>query len=205
MAMGTWSGVARARRSDGALGLIWIDAHLDAHTPATTPSGNRHGMPIAYLLGCGDDALRHLAGSRPALRPQNVCIVGVRSCERQEAALLRRLGVRVIGDDEIARIGVEAALRSAMEIVRRGTIGFGVSLDLDVIDPVDAPGVGTPVAGGIPARALSVALEGIGRQPGFVGLELVEYNPDRDRDGRTARIAVDLARGVFRIKSGHHA
>lgn len=200
IAMGTWSGVARAIRPRGSLGLIWIDAHMDAHTPATTPSGNWHGMPVAHLLGHGVGTLTHLAGSRPAIRPEHMCVLGVRSYEAPEAALLRRLGVRVIGQTEIDRIGLDAALRIALEVVRRGTAGFGVSLDLDAIDPMEAPGVGTPVAKGLHGHDLSRAVRDAARLPGFAGLELVEYNPDRDTSGRTAAVAVDLASSVFQAR-----
>ncbi len=197
IAMGTWPGVARSLRPHGPLGLVWIDAHMDAHTPATTPSGNWHGMPVAHLLGLGLGALTQLAGSRPALRPEHLCIVGVRSYEPQEAALLRRCGVRVINRAEIVRIGLDAAIAIALATARRGTAGFGISLDLDVVEPTEAPGVGTPVVGGLRASELARALRGVGHLPGFAGLELVEYNPARDIGGRTAAVALDLACSVF--------
>jgi arginase len=198
IAEGTWSGVARARRAEGPLGLVWIDAHMDAHTSITSPSGNSHGMPVAHLLGHGRGAVPHLAGSRPALRPEHLCLIGVRSHERQEAALLRRLGVRVIDHHEIARIGLREAIRSALAIVRQGTAGFGMSLDLDAVDPMEAPGVGTPVTCGLSASSLSDALSGVAQLPGFAGLELVEYNPALDAQERTAAVALDLAGSVFR-------
>jgi arginase len=185
---GTWTGVARTLR--GPLGLLWIDAHMDSHTPATSHTGRLHGMPLAWLLGQDDDPLYGLAPG--VLEPQHVCLVGVRSYEPEEDERLRRLGVRVVFMDEIRSRGIEAVLDEALERVSAGTAGFGVSLDLDVITPEEAPHVGTPVAGGVTSADLSRALEEIAGRPALAAVELVEYSPRLDRDGRSARAALDL-------------
>ena len=202
-AAGTWSGAAHALSHDGVptaripplrpagpLGLIWIDAHMDSHTPGTSPSGRLHGMPLASLLGQGDDDLPGFDAA--ALLPQHVCLVGVRSFEPEEARLLARLGVRVFFMEEIWQRGLEAVLADALAIVTEGTVGFGITLDLDALDPADAPAVGTRAADGIRARALLASLAQLSRDPRLVGFELVEYSPDLDRDGRTARLVPEL-------------
>ncbi len=182
-AIGTWTGVQRALAERGPLGLMWIDAHMDSHTFATSPSGRLHGMPLAALLGEGDAAL---AGTAPTLRPEHVCLVGVRSFEAGEAALLHRLGVRVFDMAAVRRHGLAVAFDAALAIVRRGTAGFGVSIDLDALDPVDAPGTGSPVPGGLGRVELAAALARLRDDPAFVAMEIVEYDPQRDRDHRTA-------------------
>jgi len=189
---GTWTGVARAlhEKGHGSLGLVWIDAHMDAHTPATSHTGRLHGMPLAWLLGQDDDPLYGLASG--VLEPQHVCLVGVRSFEREEKQRLEHLGVRVIHMDEVRRRGVDAALQEAVGIASRGTAAYGISIDLDVVAPEDAPGVGTPVAGGITGSDLARALARIGGGARLAALELVEYLPRLDRDGCSAAVAVEL-------------
>jgi arginase len=185
---GTWTGVARSL--DGPLGLVWIDAHMDAHTPRTSHTGRLHGMPLAWLLGEDDDPLYGLGAG--VLEPQHVCLVGVRSYEPEEDERLRRLGVRVVFMDEIRSRGIDSVLDEALAIATAGTDGFGVSIDLDVITPDEAPHVGTPVTGGVSSAELARALERIAGLTGLAAIELVEYSPRLDRDGSTARVAVDL-------------
>ena len=185
---GTWTGVARTLRGD--LGLVWIDAHMDSHTPATSHTGRLHGMPLAWLLGQDDDPLYGLASG--VLKPQQVCLVGVRSYEPEEDERLRRLGVRVVFMDEIRDRGIDAVLDEALDIATAGTSAFGVSIDLDVVTPDEAPNVGTPVRGGVTSAGLARALVDLAGRPGLAAVELVEYSPRLDRDGRTARVAVDL-------------
>jgi len=185
-AIGTWKGIARALAPRGPLGLVWLDAHLDAHTPSTTPSGMLHGMPVACLLGHGDS---RLALDRcQALDPRRICLVGARSFEAEEAALLNRLGVRVFPMREVKRRGLGEVMDEALAIARDGAGGYGVSLDLDALDPRDAPGVGTAVQDGIRAANLPRALARFGHDPALAALEIVEYNPYRDRNGATARL-----------------
>jgi arginase len=185
---GTWTGVARTLRAD--MGLVWIDAHMDSHTPATSHTGRLHGMPLAWLLGQDDDPLYGLGSG--VLKPQHVCLVGVRSYEPEEDERLRRLGVRVVFMDEIRSRGIDAVLDEALDIATAGTSGFGVSIDLDVVTPDEAPHVGTPVRGGVTSGELARALQEVSGRPGLAAAELVEYSPRLDRDGHTARVAVDL-------------
>lgn len=196
-AIGTWSGVQRWLDGRGALGLIWIDAHMDSHTFATTPSGALHGMPLACLLGYGEHELLESFADVPKLRPEQVCLIGVRSYEQGEAALLQRLGVRVILMQEIRERGLEAALEEAAAIARNGTAGFGISIDLDALDPEEEPGVGSPAPGGLPCRELERALRRLRGDPALLALEIVEYNPHRDRDQLTAQAAGALFRAVL--------
>ncbi|MGH8582369.1 MAG: arginase [Gammaproteobacteria bacterium] len=194
-AVGTWSAVAECLRPQGSLGLVWIDAHMDSHTPSTSPSGAAHGMPLACLLGYGEPRLTGLLAPGAKLHPAQVCLVGVRSFEPEEARLLETLGVRVIVMDEIRRYGVRWALAEAMAIATRETAALGISIDLDALDPVDAPGVGTPVPDGLDAHDLLAALAM--RDADLCGLEIAEYNPVRDPDRRTARLVVELAAAAF--------
>ncbi len=146
---GTWTGVARMLQ--GELGLVWIDAHMDSHTPATSHTGRLHGMPLAWLLGQGDDALYGLSAG--VVDPEHVALIGVRSYEPEEKERLDRLGVRVFHIEEVHRRGLDTVAAEALAIAARGTSGFGVSIDLDAVTPEEAPGVGTPVADGIAGAA----------------------------------------------------
>lgn len=195
-AIGTWKGIARALAPRGPLGLIWIDAHMDAHTPATTPSGMLHGMPLACLLGYGDQRLTAIAAGTQ-LDPRHICLVGVRSFECGEAALLRRLGVRVFGMKEVTRRGLSTVMDEALAIARGSAGGYGVSLDLDALDPRDAPGVGSAVPRGIRAAGLRHALARLGHDPAFAAMEIVEYNPRRDCNGVTARVVADMVESLL--------
>jgi arginase len=188
-AIGTWSGVRHALASKGPIGLIWIDAHMDSHTFATTPSGQIHGMPLACLLGHGDTALTGIDGPEIKLQPEHVCLIGVRSYEAGEAALLHQLGVRIFDMDEIRQRSLAEVFDEALAIVRHGTAGFGVSVDLDALDPEEEPGVGTPVPGGLHRDELAAALSRLRRDPAFVAMEIAEYNPRRDRRHATADAA----------------
>ena len=199
-AIGTWSGVHRALIEAGPTGLIWIDAHMDSHTFATTPSGQIHGMPLACLLGHGDAALTGIDGPQAKLRPEHVCLIGVRSFEAGEAALLHHLGVRVFDMAEIRRRGLAEVFDEALAIVRQGTAGFGVSVDLDALDPGEEPGVGTPVPGGLRRAELAVALSHLRGDPAFVAMEIVEYNPRRDRRHATADAAGALLDAITPLK-----
>lgn len=192
-AAGTWGGIALAlaHTAPRALGLVWIDAHMDAHTPGTSPSGRLHGMPLAWLLGQDDASLYGLATG--VLDPRHVCLVGVRSFEPAEDERLARLGVRVIHMEEIRRRGLDAALDEAVSIAARDTEAYGVSIDLDVVAPEDAPGVGTPAGDGLPGDELARALALFGGGDRLAGVEIVEYVPPLDPEGVTARVAVALA------------
>lgn len=183
-AIGTWSGIADAWRGAGRIGLIWIDAHLDSHTPQTSESQAPHGMPLAVLLGHGLPVLTDLFDWRAKLLPQHVVVIGARSYETGEMALLERLGVRVMAIDEVERRGLDTCIAEAIRIVSRGTCGYGVSFDLDAIDPLDVSAVGSPAEQGIGARTAVAALRGFAGDARLLGFELVEYNPERDDAAR---------------------
>ena len=189
-AIGTWNGVARSVAAP--VGLIWIDAHMDAHTPETTPSGYVHGMPVATLLGHGAPALVHLSPQGYVIEPKHLVLVGVRSYEPPEKTLLQRLGVTVFTDDDVDRIGFDNVMRQAQQIVTAGTAAYGISLDLDGLDLHDAPGVGSPVVGGIAAGRLLMALAQFARDPRLVAMEIVEFNPVIDVEHRTQRLVLEL-------------
>lgn len=197
---GTWAGVARTLH--GELGLVWVDAHMDSHTPGTSHTGRLHGMPLAWLLGQDDDPLYGLSAG--VLNPGQVALVGVRSFEPEEAERLKRLGVRVFHIEEVRERGLDAVFADALAIATAGTEGFGISVDLDVVTPEEAPGVGTPVAGGIGGAHLARALAGIGGRADLLAVELVEYAPRLDPDGRSARVAIDTLAAAL-CGPGHQA
>lgn len=202
-AVGTWSGVYAANRTRGPLGLLWIDAHLDSHTPETSHTGLIYGMPLAALLGHGDVPFTDCLVPGPKLLPEHVCVFGARSYEPEERALLDRIGVRVIGMAEIQQRGVVESLDEALRIVRRAQGGYGITIDMDALDPRDAPGVGTPAAGGLRAAELVPALQVVGEDDALRGLEIAEYNPRRDRRGVTRQHVMSLAASVLGARVGH--
>jgi arginase len=191
-AVGTWSGAANALRGDGSLGLIWVDAHMDSHRVETSPSGRFHGMPLACLLGHGEKALTTIAHAPPALRPEHVAVVGVRSYEPEEAELLRRLGVRVFFMGEVEKRGLATVMEEAGRIALNGTAGAGISIDLDALDPLDASAVGSPEPGGLVAADLCAALSRFAVDRRVVGCEIVEFNPTLAGAVKTAKIIEDL-------------
>jgi arginase len=186
VAVGTWSGVAR--HAGAPIGLLWIDAHLDSHTQETSYSGAIHGMPLAFLLGRGDKRLLELGLPGRQLEPAHSVVFGARSFEPEEAEFLASMQVRVIGQAEIEQRGFQAAFDEALAIVAGAPMGFGVSLDLDALDPAMAPGVGSPEPQGLAAKDVVNSLDRLAREPRLRCLEIVEYNPDRDRQGLTARL-----------------
>jgi arginase len=208
-AVGTWSGIADAYRVQygdaGRIGLIWIDAHLDSHTPETSESQAPHGMPLAALLGHGAPALTDVRGWRGKVRPENVAVVGVRSFEEGEAALLARLGVRVFGMEEVQARGLDACLEEAVDIAARGTVGYGVSFDVDAIDPQEAMAVGSPEAGGIAAHDAISAMPRFAHDARLIGFELVEYNPERDGTLDDAGNASDATNDTLSDRVSHDA
>jgi len=185
---GTWTGVARMLQ--GELGLIWVDAHMDSHTSGTSHTGRLHGMPLAWLLGQADDALYGLSAG--VVDPEHVALIGVRSYEPEEKQRLDRLGVRVFHIEEVRARGLDAVAAEALRIATDGTSGFGISIDLDAVTPEEAPGVGTPVPEGIVGAELARVLRTLGARPDLVGIELAEYLPRLDPDGRSARVALEL-------------
>jgi arginase len=188
VALGTLGGLARA---SGPGGVLWLDAHGDLNRPETSPTGNVHGMVLAAALGLGGAAFESDAWPIPAVEPSRVALVGVRSLDVAERELLRELGARVYTMSDVDRMGVERAIRESLEHVA-GSGFVHVSLDMDVVDPEVAPGVGTPVRGGLSYREAHFALELVA-ESGLAGsLEVVEVNPVLDRENATGRLAVEL-------------
>lgn len=197
IAIGTWSGVRASLPADGRLGLLWIDAHLDSHTFATTPSRNIHGMPLACLLGRGDPRLTGIGGGAPKVRPEDVCIVGARSFETGELELLQELGVRIYFMPEVRRRGAAEVISEALRQVARDTAGYGISLDVDAFDPAEEAGSGTPVPGGLRKREVLAGLSACRGDSRLLALEIVEFNPRRDRRGATARAIRDICAALL--------
>jgi arginase len=198
VAVGTIAGAVRHfRRQKESLGLIWFDAHADCNTPETTPSGNVHGMPLAACLGLGPDALSRLLGAGPLLDASRVALVGVRDIDRGEKDNVRRAGIAVFTIRDIDEQGMRQVMQQAIAIASRGTAGFHVSLDMDFVDPGDAPGVGTPVRGGAAYREAHLALEMIADSHSMRSFEVVEVNPILDVQNQTATLAVELTLSAF--------
>jgi arginase len=190
IAIGTISGMARALRARGErLGVLWVDAHTDINTPTTSASGNVHGMPLACLLGEGPPALTTaLIGPEPALRAEDVAVFGVRDVDAAEAEIVRRTGLRVYTMSELDARGTAICLREALDRVGRHTAGVHLSFDLDAVDPQHAPGVGTPVPGGLSLRESHLVCEWLAQSRRLAGMELVELNPTRDVRNQTAEL-----------------
>jgi arginase len=194
LAAGSIAGAAAhlAARGDN-LGVVWVDAHSDLNTPATSRSGNVHGMPLAALLGHGDKAMSSVGGgSGAALRASNVALVGLRDLDDSERDHIRKWNLSAFTMRALDERGVRAVMEEAIAIATKDAAGLWVSFDMDVIDPDEAPGVGTPVAGGITYREAHLAMEMLADSGKLVGLDLVEVNPVLDERNRTAEIAREL-------------
>lgn len=196
-AIGTWAGVTAGLDARGRFGLLWIDAHLDAHTPATSESGNLHGMPLAVLLGLGDRSLCDIAPPSPHLAPAHVCIIGARSFEAGEVETLGELGVRIYYMPEIHARGLAAVMEEAVGIASAGTQGYGISLDLDVLEPDEVPGTGMPVPDGLHGPTLLRCLAKLRGDRAPAAFEIVEYNPSLDRDETTLNFALEAAQAIL--------
>jgi arginase len=198
IAVGTMSGVAEFyRRHNQAAGLLWIDAHSDINTPASSPSGNVHGMPLAAIMGLWPSELADIFGFSPKVRPENCVLVGVRDIDTVEKENIKRAGIEVFTMRDIDERGMRTVMEEALRMAGRGTAGYHVSLDMDWIDPEDAPGVGTPVRGGATYREAHLAMEIIADHGRMVSFEIVEVNPVIDEHNRTADLAVELALSAF--------
>jgi arginase len=198
IAAGTVSGIAAFARSRGrSVGVLWVDAHSDINTPATSPSGNVHGMPLAALLGLGPRALGGLGGRFRKVDPEQVALVGIRSVDEGERAHLRRLGVHVYTMADVDRHGIHVVMEKAIEDVTRDTDYLHVSFDLDAVDPSLAPGVGTPVKGGLDYREAHLVMESLAASGAMSSLEMVEVNPILDDRNRSAEFAVELVQSAF--------
>jgi arginase len=203
LAAGSISGVAEFyRRQQQKIGVIWIDAHSDINTPETSPSGNVHGMPLAALLGLGEgtglDPLSQIFGYAPKIYPENTVLVGVRDIDAAERENIRRAGVAAVYTmRDIDERSMRTVMEEALDLAGKGTAGYHVSMDMDWIDPEDAPGVGTPVRGGATYREAHLAMEILADHGRLLSFEIVEVNPVIDEHNRTADLAVELACSAF--------
>ncbi|HXN51644.1 MAG TPA: arginase [Candidatus Acidoferrum sp.] len=193
IAAGTLSGVAaHFKKKEKKIGLIWLDAHGDINTPESSPSGNVHGMPLAAAMGYGATELVELQGFKPKVEPQNISLVGIRDLDSQEKKLAKKSGVHVFTMRDIDERGMREVMSDALKYAMDDTDGISVSLDMDFVDPSDAPGVGTPVRGGVTYREAHLAMEMIADTEAMVSLEIVEINPVIDEHNRTALLGVEL-------------
>jgi len=190
ISLGSISGAAHAR---GPIGVLWLDAHGDFNTAETSPSGNIHGQILAALAGYGDERLVNVGGPGAKVDPGHIVIVGARDLDSGERALLREAGVHVRTIADIDRRGMSEIAREALMLATNGTNGVYVMLDMDVMDPSEAPGVGTPVPGGITYREAHLLMEMVAESGKLLGLDLVEVNPILDRENKTAILATALA------------
>ena len=189
IALGSIAGVTRVHKN---VGVIWIDAHADFNTYETTPSGNIHGMILAASAGIGESRLTNIGGWSPKVNTQNIVIVGARDLDPAEQVLLRDHAIRVFTMSDIDQKGISEVMRQAITIAGQGNDGLHLSLDMDALDPKEAPGVGTPVKGGLTYREAHLAMEMIADSKQLVAMDVVEVNPILDRENATAQLAVEL-------------
>lgn len=194
IAIGSLAGIAKHYKN---IGVIWFDAHGDMNTDKTSPSGNIHGMSLAASVGHGHPSLVHLFEAKTKIQPENVVLIGVRELDRGEIELLRQLNVKVFTMHEVDTMGMKAVMDEALQYLQDRTDKIHVSFDLDVLDPSEAPGVGTPVIGGITYREAHVALELLAKTKGIISAEFVEVNPILDVRNKTAELTVSLIGSLF--------
>lgn len=193
VAVGTVSGMARHyQKKKQKLGVVWLDAHTDMNTPDSSPSGNVHGMPLACLVGHGPRALTHIYGYAPKVDPKNVVLVGIRDVDLTERPIVKQSGVRVFTMRDIDERGLRSVMEEAVLVASNGTAGIHLSLDMDGVDPDEAPGVGTPVRGGFSYREAHLAMEILSDSRLVRSMEVVEVNPVLDTANRTALLGVEL-------------
>ncbi len=193
VAAGTVAGVAAAyRRRNQNIGVIWIDAHADMNTPESSPSGNVHGMPLASCLGRGPRELTEILGFSPKIEGRNTVLIGLRDVDETERVHVRQLGVVAYTMREIDELGLRKIMEQAIAAACDGTAGFHLSLDMDAVDPDEAPGVGTPVRGGMSYREAHLSMEMISDSGKMLSMEIVEVNPVLDTANRTALLGIEL-------------
>jgi arginase len=180
------------RKEKKQIGYLWLDAHGDMNTPESSPSGNVHGMPLAAIMGYGAPELVELMGFKPKAEPSNIVIVGARDLDAQERKIVKKSGIHVFTMRDIDERGMREVMSDALKYALDDTAGIAVSLDMDFVDPSDAPGVGTPVRGGVTYREAHLAMEMIADTEAMVSLEVVEINPIIDEHNRTALLGVEL-------------
>jgi arginase len=193
VAVGTVSGMSQSlRKKNEKLGVIWLDAHSDMNTPQTSPSGNVHGMPLACLIGYGPKELTELYGYAPKVDPHNVVLVGIRDVDMTEREIVKSSGVTAYTMRDVDEHGMRTVMREAIRHASDGTSGIHISLDMDGVDPGEAPGVGTPVRGGFSYREAHLAMEILSDSGLVRSMEIVEVNPILDAANRTANLGVEL-------------
>lgn len=193
IAVGTVAGAASHFQKKGKrIGVVWLDAHGDMNTPESSPSGNVHGMPLAAIMGAGPPELTEIAGFKPMVQPRNVSLVGTRDLDAKERRFAKESGVHVFTMRDIDERGMREVMADALRFASDDTAGVAVSLDMDFVDPTDAPGVGTPVRGGVTYREAHLALEMIADSKAMISFELVEINPVIDLHNTTAILGVEL-------------
>lgn len=196
IAIGTWSGVRLANPMRN-FGLLWFDAHMDAHTPETSESQSPHGMPLAVLLGKGLPEWVNLGKVVPKLYPENLALLGIRSYEKGEAQLLEGNHVKIFYQSDVEKIGLDVAYQEAYAHVTRTTPYFAVSIDVDAFDPSIAPGTGTTEKNGLMDKDLLPLIKGLRSNPKCLALEIAEFNPNKDQDNKTLTLIVNLIQKVL--------
>lgn len=194
IAIGTLAGISKYFKR---LGVIWFDAHGDLNTPETSPSGNIHGMPLAVSLGLGETTLTQICGYCPKIQPENIVIIGARSLDEGEKRLIKEKGIKVYTMHEIDRLGIPKVIEGTIAYFKDRTDGVHLSLDLDGLDPLYAPGVGTPVEGGLNYRESHLAMEMFFESEMITSAEFVEVNPILDEKNKTGILAVGLMASLF--------
>lgn len=194
IAIGTLAGISQHYKN---LGVIWFDAHGDLNTPETSPSGNIHGMPLAASIGLGENSLTHIGGYAPKIKEKNIVIIGARALDDGEKILIKERGIKIYTMHEIDRLGMSAVMEQTIEYLKRKTDGVHLSLDLDALDPLHAPGVGTPVVGGLNYRESHLAMEMLAEEKIITSAEFVEVNPILDEKNKTGSLAVGLVASLF--------
>ena len=206
IAIGSFSGVSNFYRKQSnpqpnpqpkKIGYLWLDAHADMNTPESSPSGNVHGMPLAALMGYGAPELVGLLGYQPKVEARHVALVGVRDLDARERRLVKESGVHAFTMRDIDERGMREVMSEALRFVTDDTAGVAVSLDMDFVDPADAPGVGTPVRGGVTYREGHLAMEMIADSEAMVSLEIVEINPVIDLHNKTALLGVEMIQSAL--------
>ena len=198
-AIGTWSGAFAACHQQGKTpGLIWIDAHMDAHTPEDSDTQNIHGMPLAALLGEGPTELTTLIHDNTKVAPEHVTLIGIRSFEPSEEKRLNDMNVKIYYIDEVKKRGLQAVLQETITHLNKKVDSLGLTIDIDAIDPTEAPGVSTPEANGLCAQELIDSLPLIANQPHLIGCEVTEFLPSKDHNRNTEKITLDILKAVYR-------
>jgi arginase len=205
-AIGTWSGAVSALHAEQNFGLIWLDAHLDAHTFETSKAGKWggwwHGQPVSALIGEGLPQLTQIGGTKPKISPRHISMIGIHSFEPEEEAFVKHHKIRVYSLEEVERRGFRVVYDEAFRRATEGTAGFGLTIDLDCFDPESVPGVGTPESIGLNPKEILPIIKSAARHPLFKALEIAEFNPHKDKNNQTRDIIEKIIGSVFAPSPG---